>query len=307
MLKVVIIDNTLRNKTLYEKIFNLDRDVELVDVVDNFNDLKVVLSTKKVELLAINSNLIPNDEMIRFKEISKEFSLNLMILNSRITFNEEEKVKEQLQKVKEYFYGECSIINEDNIVAIASSTGGPKALQEIIPKLPSSLNAIVLIVQHMPASFTAGFAERLNSISAISVKEAVNGEKLINGTAYIAPGDYHMLIKEKNGDLFVELTKGEKYKGVRPAADILMESVSEINKYKKMGIVLTGMGSDGAVGIESLKKAGAHNIAQDEKTSTIFGMPKAAIDTGCIDEVLPLENIWRNIILKVGCKNGYRY
>lgn len=202
----------------------------------------------------------------------------------------------------------CSVVGsmQESLVVIGSSTGGPQALQKIIPKLPSRINASILIVQHMPPKFTKSLAERLNLESSVLVKEAEQGDILEKGNVYIAPGDYHMLIKESLGKLKIELNKDEKHKGVRPAVDLLMNSVAQISKYSKMGIILTGMGSDGAQGISSMKESNSYNIVQDKKSCVVYGMPKAALDTGDVDEVISLDKIANEIIIKVGCNNGFR-
>ena len=186
-----------------------------------------------------------------------------------------------------------------NIVAIGTSTGGPRALQALLPELPSSIDAAFVIVQHMPPKFTKSLADRLNSTSKIQVKEAEDGDILTRGWAYIAPGDYHMTIVKEKNDLVVRLNQNPQVMGLRPTVDILMESVANITGYSKMGIILTGMGSDGAKGIVQMKNSNSYTIAQDESTSVVYGMPKAAIATNTIDEVLPLDMIADKIISKL--------
>ncbi len=178
-------------------------------------------------------------------------------------------------------------------VVIASSTGGPKAISYIIPKLPEDLNASILVVQHMPEGFTSAFAERLRSISKIKVKEAGDGEKIEPGNVYIAPSGFHTIVSEEER---IVLTKDKPIHGVRPAADKTMVSAANVFLNNTIGVVLTGMGKDGAVGVKRIKAVGGKNIAQDETTSVIYGMPKAAFETGCVDEVLPLEEIPSGLI-----------
>ena len=152
----------------------------------------------------------------------------------------------------------------------------------------------------MPPKFTKSLSERLNSTSNIMIKEAEDGDILERGCGYIAPGDYHMKIVKESDNLVIRLNQEPKVMGLRPTVDILMESVSKIKDYSKLGIILTGMGSDGAKGIEKMKESNSYTIAQDEATSVVFGMPKAAIASNCIDEVLPLDKIADKIISKVG-------
>ncbi len=188
----------------------------------------------------------------------------------------------------------------DNIVAIGTSTGGPRALQALIPELPSDINASIVIVQHMPPKFTKSLADRLNSISNIKIKEAEDGDILSRGWGYIAPGDYHMTVVRESSNLVIRLNKEPQVMGLRPTVDKLMESVAKIDGYLKTGIILTGMGSDGTNGVVKMKESGSLTIAQDEATSIVYGMPKSAIATNCIDIILPLNKIANEIIKKVG-------
>lgn len=184
----------------------------------------------------------------------------------------------------------------NKLVVIGASTGGPKAVLEILSKLPSNLPACFLIVQHMPKGFTTSFANRLNLKSSLKVAEAKEGATLSQGVAYVAPGDYHMLV---NGST-VDIVKGLKLHGVRPAIDFTMESAAIKYGENTIGILLTGMGMDGAAGLKAIKERGGVTIAQDEETSLVFGMPKAAIKLGCVDEVLPLHKIPDRLIMMLG-------
>ncbi|MDR7856248.1 chemotaxis response regulator protein-glutamate methylesterase [Tissierella sp.] len=190
--------------------------------------------------------------------------------------------------------------NFTNIIAIGTSTGGPRALQSLLPELPSNINASIVVVQHMPPKFTKSLADRLNLTSSIKIKEAEEGDVLCRGHAYIAPGDFHMEIVKEGKDLVVRLNKKPQVMGLRPTVDALMESVSKISNFSKIGIILTGMGSDGTKGIVQMKESNSYTIAQDEASSVVFGMPKAAISTRLIDEILPLNEIAGIIMKKVG-------
>ncbi len=187
-----------------------------------------------------------------------------------------------------------------NIIAIGTSTGGPRALQTLIPEIPEDINATILIVQHMPPKFTKSLAERLDSVSKIRLKEAEDGDILKRGFGYIAPGDFHMVVNKERNDLVIRLNQEPQVLGLRPTVDYMMDSVANIKDYKKIGVILTGMGSDGAKGIVSMKNAGSYIIAQDEASSVVFGMPKAAISTNSVDDILPLNEISNKIISKVG-------
>jgi two-component system chemotaxis response regulator CheB len=194
-----------------------------------------------------------------------------------------------------------SIATTNKIVAIGSSTGGTEALKDVIYKLPSNIPGIVM-VQHMPAGFTAAFAQRLNSHAQIEVREARDGDAVQQGLALLAPGDFHMVLRRDGARYLVRLKRGPQVWYQRPAVDVLFKSVAEFAGNNAVGVILTGMGKDGAAGIRMMKDAGSINIAQDEKTSVVYGMPKAAFETGGIDYVEPLPNIADRIVEVVNKK-----
>lgn len=185
------------------------------------------------------------------------------------------------------------------IIVIGTSTGGPRALQQVIPLLPSNIGAPILVVQHMPPGFTKSLAERLDSQSILKVKEAVEGDILQDGTVYIAPGDYHMTVKQQkiNGGQkeIIALTRGEKVQGVRPSVDVLLSSVAPIFGHNSVGVILTGMGSDGLDGIRKLKLAGGQVIAEDESTCVVYGMPRSVIEQQLADYILPINKVAESI------------
>lgn len=183
----------------------------------------------------------------------------------------------------------------NKVVAIGSSTGGTEALKEVLIRLPRNSPGIV-IVQHMPPKFTKTFAERLNSICQIEVKEATNRDSVGNGKAIIAPGDYHMVLRRSGARYFVEVGDGEKVSGHKPSVDVLFNSVAKVAGANAIGVILTGMGSDGAKGMLNMKKAGAINLAQDEKSCVVYGMPKVAVELGGVDKSVPLTKMAEEII-----------
>ncbi len=201
-----------------------------------------------------------------------------------------EKLKNQRQKKTEpaAIYTP-SLAKGQKIVAIGSSTGGTRALAEIIPKLPGNLNAGLILIQHMPVGFTKSLAERLSSRSRIMVQEAREGDIVKPGLALLVPADYHLTVDSSGHN--VRLNQDHPRFGVRPSVDVTMESLAANAKVPVVGVILTGMGHDGANGMAAIKRQGGHTIAEDRTTCVVFGMPKSAIETGMVDLVLPLDQI----------------
>jgi len=183
----------------------------------------------------------------------------------------------------------------DIVVAIGASTGGTEALRTILTSMPKDAPGIV-IVQHMPERFTAAFAQRLDQICPITVKEAAPGDRVVRGQALIAPGNRHLLLHRHGTEYEVELVDGPRVSRHRPSVDVLFRSVAQAAGPHAVGVLLTGMGDDGAAGLLEMKRGGAATLAQDEATSVVFGMPKAAIERGAVDRVLPLPGMAAGIL-----------
>lgn len=177
------------------------------------------------------------------------------------------------------------------IVAMGVSTGGPNALSLLLPAIRADFGPGIVIVQHMPAGFTGQFADRLSRLSAIAVKEAEEGDIVTSGTALIAPGGRHIEILRSGTKLVVQLSSSAAVRGHRPSADVLFASVAKAAGARACGIILTGMGEDGAEGLLTLHSAGGHTLAQDEASSVVYGMPRAAIERGAVDKVMSLAEI----------------
>ena len=183
------------------------------------------------------------------------------------------------------------------VVVIAASTGGPNAVEQVLSAIPADAGLSVLVVQHMPAGFTTRFAERLDARSELSVREASDGDRIGPGEALVAPGDSHLEVSHASGPrVRVSLDDDDRGEPIQPAADVTMRSAAANVDCPLLGVVLTGMGSDGAEGVRAIDGAGGRIIAQDEATSAIYGMPKRAVETGGVDDVLPIEEVARGIL-----------
>ena len=182
------------------------------------------------------------------------------------------------------------------LIAIGTSTGGPRALQDVIPFIPRDIDASILIVQHMPPGFTKSLADRLDSMSQIHVKEAEDGDVMQAGVAYLAPGDSHIKVSKQAGQFVIKLDNGERVSGHKPSVDAMMYSIASLNDRNVIGVIMTGMGADGADGMSKVKANRGFVIAQDEESCVVFGMPKSTIKLGVVDKVVSLTNIANEIV-----------
>ncbi len=178
-----------------------------------------------------------------------------------------------------------------SIVAVGTSTGGPKALQEILPMLPGDLSVPILIVQHMPSGFTAPFAKRLNSLCAVSVCEAVHGQAIQPGVVYIAPAGSHLSVERTSSQALICLSDKPENQLHIPSVDVMMQSVASNFHSLAMGVIMTGMGADGAQGMNAIHREGGFTLGQDEGSCAVYGMPRACAEIGSIDRVVPLSRI----------------
>jgi two-component system chemotaxis response regulator CheB len=184
-----------------------------------------------------------------------------------------------------------SLSNTTNkIIAMGASTGGTVALEQVLTRMPRNAPGIV-VVQHMPEFFTTSFAQRLDRLCEVSVSEAKQGDSIVSGRVLIAPGNNHMIVRRSGARYYVEITKGSPVYHQRPSVEVLFQSVAQYIGANAVGILLTGMGSDGARGLLAMREAGAHTIAQDEKSSVVWGMPGEAVKIDAAQEVLPLQSI----------------
>ncbi|GAB4327901.1 MAG: protein-glutamate methylesterase/protein glutamine deamidase [Calditrichia bacterium] len=201
-----------------------------------------------------------------------------------------EKVRRIIKKVK----SEALAVTTDKVIAIGASTGGTEALRKVLMAMPSNTPGTV-IVQHMPAGFTKMFAKRLNELCEMEVKEADNNDRVMTGRVLVAPGDYHMQLIRSGGEYRVILKKGDPVCGHRPSVEVLFNSVAKSAGSNAIGVMLTGMGHDGADAMVAMRQAGARTMAQDEATSVVFGMPKEAFLRGGAEKLVPLDEIPQTI------------
>lgn len=249
----------------------------------------VVSSANEVVFDAINAGAV---DFIGKPDVQSRASvenfINELIKKIKIAVNSHIVSKEEL-KTKSLDSNKVSI-NTDAIIAIGASTGGTEAIYSLLSALPENMPGIV-ITQHIPPVFSQMFANRLNAQTKLSVKEAENGDYIEKGKVLIAPGSKHMIVKKRLDRYCVEVFEGEKVNGHCPSVDVLFKSVAKEAKGKAIGIILTGMGYDGAKGLLAMRRSGAKTIGQDEKSSVIYGMPKVAYDIGAVQRQAALSNI----------------
>lgn len=294
-----------------DKIKKLDPDIVTLDIempkVNGLIALQHILKIKNLPVLIVSSytktgskialkalelgaiDVVEKPSSLDYKEKRNEILIKLKTGLKANLVNLNQTVLET-EKNEKFFKGER--FEARNLVAIASSTGGPKSLMDIIPKIRNDVNGAIAIVQHMPAGFTKSFAERLDTVSQLKVFESYDNCKLLNGDCVIAQGGKHMVFDE-NG--YIIHTDDPPYHSVRPSADIMMISAVKYFKSRIIGVVLTGMGKDGSEGVKIIKKMNGKNIVESKESALIYGMPKSAEETGAVDFVLDRKDIAKKI------------
>lgn len=310
-----------------EKIISLKPDIVTMDVemprMDGLTALKIIMEKNPLPVIMVSSmttegakttlealdigavDFIPKNlselsvNIIKIRDVLIEKVKNISkrgFIKRRLRIEKEHRPVEIVKNIHTNITGSRRV----GIISIGTSTGGPKALQEVIPKLPKELPVPVVIAQHMPPAFTKPFAERLNQLSEIKVKEAEEGEPLTPGVVLIAPGRGNMRVVRKRGiETVVSITENKEEFQYRPSVDALMLSVAECFPGRALGVIMTGMGNDGLKGLIAIKKTGGRVFAQNEETCIVYGMPKAVVDAGIADKVLPLEEMAGEIINSV--------
>lgn len=324
--RIIIFDESPLMRNIISEIFSNDKDVEVVGTFKTFNEIRKFLSEIDYIVDCIITNLIlSNDDFINVLLYIKHYTFNIVFI-SNLNTNRVAMLKQVLEfkdikfvdycgklnltsigNVKTQIKNEIELIKINRItlsmfegkraIVIASSTGGPKVLEYLFERLETELTIPIFIVQHMPDGCTKQFVDRLNEKCNYKFSEAQHGEYIESNTIYIAPSGYHMVITENNR---IGLNQEEAVNNVRPSADVLFCSASKIYKSGLLGIVLTGMGKDASYGIACIKKNGGKAIVQNEKSCTVFGMPKAAIQTGSVDKILPIDEIILEIVKHSG-------
>lgn len=262
----------------------------------NTEDVKNELISKIVMASKISMKTKSSRRMTDYKKDKEEVTTRAAFSNQPKPFKSTEPPLTDNQ-IKRAFGGN----RIDKIVAIGTSTGGPRALQSVIPRIPGNINASFIVVQHMPPGFTKSLAERMNTLSELNVKEAENGDILKQGWVYIAPGDQHLKLRRSGSDWAIQLTQDELVSGHRPSVDAMMYSIADQKVPNVVGVIMTGMGADGAKGLVRVKNENkGYVIAQDEESCVVFGMPKSTIQLGCVDKVVTLNDIANEIVKAVG-------
>ncbi|WP_242860843.1 protein-glutamate methylesterase/protein-glutamine glutaminase [Defluviitalea phaphyphila] len=328
--RLIVVGTAKNGKEGLRKIKELNPDVITTDIemptMNGLEMIKILMETtpkpvlvisaftkegadttiKALELGAVDFITKPENIFKINKEETKKQILEKIITASNIRNLPHKNIKNIRKDIKNI---EKNTIKKESIkeygkylrkiVAIGTSTGGPRALQEVLPYIPKTLPASYVIVQHMPPGFTKSLSERLNSLSDITVKEAKDKDILYPGVAYIAPGDYHILIEKANNssDYWIRLSSSPPVAGHRPSVNVMFNSLIETNFNDIIGVIMTGMGTDGLEGMKNLKrKKNAFIIAQEEKSCVVYGMPRAVIEAGIADVVVPLHKIAKEII-----------
>ncbi len=315
-----VIDKAKNGKEALEKILDLKPDVVTMDVnlpiMDGISVLEEVMKKQPTRIIMVSAytregtnatiKALEAGAVDFIAKPSGEISLDIYKLKDEIV----SKIKLAANiKINKFSSREdilltagpkdADFIAIDKLVIIGASTGGPRAILDVMQSIPVGLSATFLIVQHMPKGFTASFAERIAWQSGVKSKEAEDGDLLSLGKAYIAPAGYHMVLERQGSKILLRLNQDEPVNFVRPAIDVTMISAAEIMGSKVLGVILTGMGKDGLEGARKIKGKGGRIIIQDEATSVVWGMPKAVYDAGLADIVLPISGVAQAIVRNI--------
>lgn len=335
-IRILVVDDSAFMRKYISDMINKEPDMEVIDSAGDGDTAINKIKSLRPDIVTLDIEMPGKNGLEVLREVKKTSSAEIIMLSGLTTegsvttiealsigafdfvekpsgapFNRMHKIKKDLlNKVRHAWHLKnkrkditLKVVDvEKNIrfkaggkieaIALGASTGGPKVLYDVITNFPKDMKVPIFVVQHMPPGFTKAFAERLDKNSLLRVVEAIHEEPIKPGVVYIAPGGYHMTVNPKN----IVLDTSPSIHGVKPAVDKLFISAAEVYKDKLLCCVFTGMGRDGAEGVRAIKAKGGFTMAQDEVTSVIYGMPKAAYETGCVDVVLPDYEILREII-----------
>ncbi|NLY71129.1 MAG: chemotaxis response regulator protein-glutamate methylesterase [Clostridiales bacterium] len=336
-IRVLIVDDSLLFRETLATELNKDFGIEVVGTAVDPYDARDKILSLKPDVMTLDVEMPKMDGIEFLRKLMPQYPLPVVVVSSdgnKVLDALDAGAVDFVAKPSSYKTGKDAFLNElivkikiassakvashkkdyeprvlssvegdisDMVIAIGASTGGTEAIHSIIKAFPRDMPGI-LIVQHMPPVFTKLYAERLNNSCALEVKEAEDKDLVKPGRVLIAPGDYHMILKRGPSGLYVKCEKGEKVSGHCPSVDVLFDSVAKVMKNKSIGIILTGMGRDGASGLLNMKKQGAYTIGQDEETSVVYGMPMVAYNIGAVMKQLPLEEIPREICKRLSLK-----
>lgn len=323
-IKVLVAEDSPIYKELLEKELAKDLGIGSVWTAKDIIDVKEIIKENKPDVMIFCTNMLKSNGIEFLKNIMLKHPIPVVVtgydsavirdaLNSgaidfiikpgslteraRNAFIGEVLIKTKIASMSRTEKGHDVTIKEgkrldiaSQVVAIGASTGGTEAIYSIISALPEKMPGI-LVVLHMPPVFTGLYAERLNNSCILDVKEAAHGDAVIPGKVLVAPGNYHMRLMRESEGMYVSCRSGEKVSGHCPSVDVLFDSVAEVAKDRAIGVILTGMGKDGASGLLKMRNRGAYTIGQDSSSSVVYGMPMAAYDIGAVTKQLPLEKI----------------
>ncbi len=329
MIRVLVVDDSAVVRQILQGALSADPEIEVVGTAPDPFVARDMIVQKRPDVITLDMEMPRMDGMTFLRKLMFYFPLPVIVVSSLTpaggelamealaagavevmckpgaAFTVGDMSMELIQKIKSAAHARVSKRDAqeekavpaaalgrttNQVVAIGASTGGTVALEHILTRMPPDAPGII-IAQHMPAMFTKQFADRLNRLSQMDIHEAKEGDSVIPGVALVAPGDRHMLLRRSGARYYVSVKDGPLVHRQRPAVDVLFRSVARNAGKNAVGVILTGMGVDGAAGLNEMHQAGSHTIAQDEASCVVFGMPKAAIELGAADKVLPLKDI----------------
>ncbi|HEY5282330.1 MAG TPA: chemotaxis response regulator protein-glutamate methylesterase [Polyangia bacterium] len=333
MIKVLIVDDSAVVRQILQGVLSADPEIQVVGTAPDPFVARDLIVERKPDVITLDMEMPRMDGITFLRKLMHYFPMPVIVVSSLTpegsklalealsagavdvmckpgaAFTVGDMASELVEKVKIAAYAKVGRKalgkagekpgalgrTTNKVVAIGASTGGTVALEYILSRMPVDGPGIV-IAQHMPAMFTKQFAERMNHLSAMEVREAVDGDSVVPGVALIAPGDFHMLLKRSGARYYVAVKSGPMVHRQRPAVEVLFRSVSSAAGANAVGVILTGMGEDGAQGLLEMRQAGAATVAQDEASCVVYGMPRAAVERGAAERVLGLDHIPKEIL-----------